>query len=73
MFGLKVTPKEDIKISVVIPSYNVSKHIAEVINGLPPEISFIIVVDDCSTDTTQSVLKQLVLINPKIHILVHLK
>jgi len=63
--------KIDIKISVVIPSYNVSKHIEEVINGLPPEISFIIVVDDCSTDATQSVLKQLAVLNSKIHIVLH--
>ena len=63
--------KKDIKISVVIPSYNVSKHIEEVINGLPPEISFIIVVDDCSTDATQSVLKQLAVLNSKIHIVLH--
>ena len=61
----------DAKISVVIPSYNVSKHIEEVINGLPAEISFIIVVNDCSTDATQSVLEQLAVTNPKIHIVVH--
>jgi len=61
----------DAKISVVIPSYNVSKHIEEVINGLPTEISFIIVVNDCSTDATQSVLEKLALTNSNIHIVVH--
>ena len=61
----------EIKISVAIPCYNVSKHIEGVINGLPSEISYIIVVDDCSTDSTQTILEQIALNNPKIHIISH--
>jgi glycosyltransferase involved in cell wall biosynthesis len=60
-----------IKISVVIPCYNVSKHIEGVIAGLPPEISFIITVNDNSTDNTQSLLEELALSNPKIMIIKH--
>jgi len=61
----------NLKISVAIPCYNVSKHIEEVINSLPLEISYIIVVNDCSTDSTQAVLEKLALGNSKMHIVVH--
>ena len=46
-------------ITVVIPCYNVSKHIEQVIQHLPNEVSNIIVVDDCSTDDTDCVLKRI--------------
>lgn len=46
-------------ISVVIPCYNVSKHIREVIMNIPSEISNIIVVNDCSTDNTDCILLEL--------------
>ena len=43
-------------IAVVIPCYNVSKHIEDVIKQLPAEISWIIAVNDCSKDDTEKVL-----------------
>ncbi len=61
----------DTKISVAIPCYNVSKHIKEVINGLPSLINYIIVVNDCSTDSTQTILEELALKNSKIYIVSH--
>lgn len=59
------------KISVVIPCYNVSKHITEVIAGLPAEIDYIITVNDCSSDSTLTILENLALTNPKIHVINH--
>jgi glycosyltransferase involved in cell wall biosynthesis len=59
------------KICVVIPCYNVSKHIEEVINGIPQEISFIVAVNDKSTDNTFSILEQLAEGNNKIYIVHH--
>ena len=64
---------KDIKISVIIPCYNVSKHIEAVINGLPQDISHVIVVNDCSTDSTLSILEQVASNNPKLHVLNHSK
>jgi glycosyltransferase involved in cell wall biosynthesis len=61
----------DIKISIVIPCYNVSKHIESVINGIPSEVLFIIVVNDCSSDSTQSKIEQIAGNNSKVHILNH--
>ena len=59
------------KICVVIPCYNVSKHIEGVINGIPQEISFIVAVNDKSTDNTFSILEQLAETNSKIYIVHH--
>jgi dolichol-phosphate mannosyltransferase len=53
-------------ISVVIPCYKVARHIAEVIDNLPPEITHIIAVNDCSGDDTESILLRLQKENKKI-------
>jgi glycosyltransferase involved in cell wall biosynthesis len=45
------------KIAVVIPCYNVSKHIEEVVQGLPEFITWIITVNDCSKDNTDARIK----------------
>lgn len=58
-------------ITVVIPCYNVSKHIEEVILRLPNEISNIIVVNDCSTDDTDCVLKRITVECKKIIYIKH--
>lgn len=47
------------KIAVVIPCYQVSAHIHEVIRTIPPDIDWIIAVDDCSADDTAKTLGSL--------------
>jgi glycosyltransferase involved in cell wall biosynthesis len=49
------------KVSIVIPCYNEEntiERIIEAVRGAPPNSKEIIVVDDCSTDGTQTVLRQ---------------
>jgi glycosyltransferase involved in cell wall biosynthesis len=46
-------------ISVVIPCYNVAKHIEDVIKQLPGEITWIIAVNDRSKDDTENILLRL--------------
>lgn len=58
-------------ISVVIPCYNVSKHIENVIQQLPSEVSWVIAVNDCSKDDTEKVLLQLTEKNKKIVFINH--
>ena len=53
-------------ISVVIPCYNVSKHIEDVIRNLPANIAYIITVNDCSSDETECILTNLQKENKKI-------
>jgi glycosyltransferase involved in cell wall biosynthesis len=66
-----MTLATDTTISVVIPCYNVSKHIEKVIGTLPSWITHIIAVNDCSTDETKKILERLAGENDKIHVLHH--
>jgi dolichol-phosphate mannosyltransferase len=58
-------------ITVVIPCYNVSRHIEDVIKQLPYEISWIIAVNDCSKDDTEKILLRLSQENKKIIFINH--
>ncbi len=53
-------------ITVVIPCYNVGKHIKDVIANIPETISYIIAVNDSSKDDTESILLKLANENKKI-------
>ncbi|MHC3908929.1 hypothetical protein ACMZ4X_02155 [Achromobacter marplatensis] len=46
------------RISVVIPSYKVKKHILEVIKGIGPEVSRIYVVDDSCPDDSGAFVRE---------------
>jgi dolichol-phosphate mannosyltransferase len=59
------------KIAVVIPCYNVSRHIRQVVADLPEHISFIIAVNDHSSDDTLSILKCLQESHPRLVIVHH--
>ena len=58
-------------ISVVIPCYNVSRHIEDVIKQLPSEVNWIIAVNDCSKDDTEKILLRLSEENKKIIFINH--
>lgn len=58
-------------ITVVIPCYNVSKHITDVIKKLPNEIDWIIAVNDRSKDDTEKVLSCLQESNKKLIVINH--
>jgi glycosyltransferase involved in cell wall biosynthesis len=52
-------------ISVVIPCYNVERHIEDVLRDVPEYVSYIIAVNDCSTDNTACTLKRLQEAHPR--------
>lgn len=54
------------RIAVIIPAYNEENQLSGVISGLPEFVDSIIVVDDCSTDNTLSLIRQLKSENPKV-------
>ncbi len=58
-------------ITVVIPCYNVSKHIEDVIKQLPAEVSWVIAVNDCSKDDTENKLIRLTEENKKLIFINH--
>ena len=47
------------RIAVVIPCYNVAKHIKDVTSRIPDFVDAIYCVDDCSQDNTPNVISQL--------------
>ena len=60
-------------IAVVIPCYNVARHIEDVIRNIPQDITWIIAVNDCSTDETDAILLKLSEENKRIIYLKHQK
>ncbi|MBI1820247.1 MAG: glycosyltransferase family 2 protein [Nitrospirae bacterium] len=60
---------KDLKIAVVIPCYNVEKHIRAVVKGIPPFVDKIIAVNDASTDQTAKALEDIN--DPRLTILYH--
>jgi glycosyltransferase involved in cell wall biosynthesis len=58
-------------ISVIIPCYNVAKHIEKVACSVPDDINYIIAVNDCSTDETECVLLKIQERNNKLIYLKH--
>jgi dolichol-phosphate mannosyltransferase len=60
-------------ITVVIPCYNVSKHIAQVIKNLPTDVTWIIAVNDLSKDNTGNTLSDIQKENKKLIVINHEK
>jgi dolichol-phosphate mannosyltransferase len=60
-------------VTVVIPCYNVARHIEAVIGDLPADIAWIIAVDDCSSDHTDAILDRLAQADSRIICLRHEK
>jgi glycosyltransferase involved in cell wall biosynthesis len=56
-------------IAVVIPAYRAERQILKVLSGIPSFVSFIVVVDDCSPDTTAELVRNHT--DPRIHLVSH--
>jgi glycosyltransferase involved in cell wall biosynthesis len=46
-------------IAVIVPAYNVERHIVDTINYIPPYVDHVIVVDDGSQDQTSQMVRQI--------------
>lgn len=58
-------------VSVVIPCFNVARHIEQVVAKLPEEVNYIIAVNDASQDETEVVLQRLCLTEKRLICLKH--
>jgi glycosyltransferase involved in cell wall biosynthesis len=59
------------KIGVVVPAYNESKLISKTIGGMPEYVDQIIVVNDCSKDTTGQIVADIAKTNSRVVLLNH--
>jgi dolichol-phosphate mannosyltransferase len=62
-------PRDNPEIAVIIPCYNESHHITRVVASIPEYIHTVIIVDDCSTDNTLDVLRNIH--DPRVTVLKH--
>jgi glycosyltransferase involved in cell wall biosynthesis len=62
-------------LSVVVPAYNEEATLSEIVHRLlaVPEVEEIVIVDDCSTDSTQAIAEGLAAEIPKIKVVRHPK
>ena len=58
-------------IAVVVPAYNESSHIAEVLETIPTYVRWIIVVDDKSTDDTANCIEEVAADSPRVLLVQH--
>ncbi len=61
------------RLAVVIPCYNVSRHIENVVEGIPSDILWIILVNDASKDDTDVVITSLLEKEKRIIYILHEK
>jgi len=59
--------------AIVIPCFNVARHIEQVIHAIPGDINWIIAVNDASTDETESIILRLAEKDKRIVYLRHAK
>lgn len=58
-----------IHIAVIIPCYNVERHVEEVVRSIPDFVETVVAVDDCSTDRTAEKLHELS--DPRLTVAAH--
>lgn len=62
---------KDKKISVVVPAYNEETQIEKVVLTMPDLVDKIIIINDCSTDSTKTVVEELVGRDPRVVLINH--
>lgn len=60
---------QDLKLAVVIPAYKEERHLPRTIKRVPPEVSWIIIVDDGSPDRTFEVAQELTAHEPRAQVI----
>src|SRR5438552_12115110 len=53
-------------VAVVIPAHNEERFVGSVIRSMPSLVDYVVVVDDCSTDNTAAVAREVS--DPRVHL-----
>lgn len=62
-----------LSIAIVIPAYNEQGHILSVLESIPSYVKHLVVIDDCSTDDTASVISKYAEQNSRVDLIRHKK
>jgi dolichol-phosphate mannosyltransferase len=68
---LQLRTRPDVHIVAVIPAYNVSTHLDDVLRQMPALFRTVIVVDDASRDDTADVAERCAELDPRIEVIRH--
>jgi dolichol-phosphate mannosyltransferase len=68
---LLLKKRPDVHVAAVVPAYNVSAELGEVLRQMPPILKTIIVVDDASQDSTAAVVERYAQLDPRIVLVRH--
>jgi glycosyltransferase involved in cell wall biosynthesis len=68
---LLLKKRPDVHVAAVVPAYNVSAELGEVLRQMPPMVKTVIVVDDASRDATAAVVERYAQLDPRIILVRH--
>lgn len=68
---LLLKKRPDVHVAAVVPAYNVSAELGDVLRQMPPIIKTVIVVDDASRDATAAVVERYAQLDPRILLVRH--
>ena len=61
----------DHKVNVIVPAFNEELLILETLEGMPDFIDGVIVIDDCSVDKTNEIVRGAASTDSRIRLLIH--
>jgi dolichol-phosphate mannosyltransferase len=68
---LLLKKRPEVHVAAVVPAYNVSAELGEVLRQMPPMVKTVIVVDDASRDATAAVAERYAQLDPRILLVRH--
>ena len=68
---LQLRKRPEAHVAAVVPAYNVSRELGDVLRQMPPIVKTIVVVDDASRDDTAAVAERYAQLDPRLIVVRH--